>query len=220
MVDQRAMSTRVLRSTPFLIIVLGVVAAIVYAVIVAAGNLVTVSSEGDWPDYYELDRLVEDSHLIVVARFVGQERERVEIPSPVMENSGVFRDDVLREYEAEEILMGSLSPTDTFLVWNTEGIDDYGGMHGQEFSLAPVIEGELYVLFLRSSEREGEPIWGRTGEPEKALVKGNTLSFIASNRYVEVAKVHGYEFPEDGSRAPFEVSLDELRSLVQENPSP
>lgn len=193
-----------------------VAAIVVFMVLVAGVGRTTTSGSAEWPDYYEIERLIEDSHLIVVARFIGEERERVEIPSPVMENSGVYRDDVLREYEAETILLGTLDPGERLVVWNSEGIADPGGMRGMDYALAEAIAGEQYVLFLRHSMREEQPVWGRTGEPEKALVDGDTLRFIASSRYVETAMVHGHSFPQEGSQAPFVVTLDELQVLVAE----
>jgi hypothetical protein len=175
----------------------------------------TVSdSAGEWPDYFSISELVEDSDAIVVARFVDEEREVVELRSPTVSTSGATRTDLIRSYEVVETIKGNGIGSEV-RVWSSEGIEDVEGIRSQGFDVAGVEPDTLYVLFLKRFAREREPIWGRTGEPELAEIIDGDLRFISSDRYVHEAEERGLDMATSASRAPFAVTLDELRMLVR-----
>lgn len=192
---------------------LGVLAAIVYTIVFSPETHTVRTSDGDWPDYYEVGTLISDSDLVVIAHFRGETRERVEIPSPVVEHSGMFRMDIMRTYQVVDVIKGDVPNDGAVTVWGTEAIDDDSGLRSQVFESVAVSEDELYVLFLQRFTRDEEPVWGRTGEPELAIVKGEDLVFLASTRYIETAKENGYTFSVRDSVAPFSTTLEEIRSL-------
>jgi hypothetical protein len=172
---------------------------------------------GDWPDYFTANDLVKASDLIVVAQFVDEVEERVEVESPVTENSGVFREDVIRTYRVLEIIKGDVPKDADIQVWRTRGIYNTRSSEidrSQSFDLRPAEKDKTYVLFLILADREGEPIWGNTGHPELAELEGEKLTFVATPRYLESIIEHGYTRARSDSAAPFEVTLSEIKDLA------
>ncbi len=199
------MATRALNIGCLVIILLLVVPVVGLFAWFATGG--RTSGEAHWPDYYEVEQLFGDSDLVVVGTFLEAHRIQVEIPPSSSGAPGIYRRDVMRDYEVVEVLSGEWSNLELLTVWNN------ADHRGQEDRTAMAVEGETYVLFLQQFVRDGEPAWGRTGEPGIARLEGERLVFLASGRYEAALRDEGLTMPDEGSIAPFSATLTDLREL-------
>ena len=165
--------------------------------------------------------MIDDAPLIVTARLVDEVTETVEIPSPVVDHSGAFRDDVIRTFEPVEVIKGELvTAGETFQVWYSVGtsLPASGRIPArvEVRELERVENGRTYLLFLEPIPRDGVAMWGQIGAPGIAEVTGETLSFIAPVRYLEALADRGLSPSRSDSAAPFDVSLTEFRDIASD----
>ena len=180
----------------------GVAAALVAGALVvwgaATGFGLRQGSSSQWPDYLSLRALVSDSELVVVANYQAERTERIWIDYPNGD----------RAYVEQQIL--SLAVSDVLVGGYGQGTIEIVSDVRPRALRAP------YVLFLRRfPSLDGGFEWSMTGEPYWArIATGGALMFEATDRYRDEWMEAGRTFPVEGSDAPFEATLEDVRRVV------
>lgn len=195
------MSTRALSTGCVVIILLLVVPAFGLFGWMAFGGGTSKSEQ--WPDYFDLDLLVSESDLIILAEFSGEERRTVYYEAA---GFAATREELLRTYLVFETFKGPELNDLVAVHWPIANLGSKSGPSHLE-------SNETYVLFLKQFSQDGEPVWSHVGDPGIARFDENHLVFLASRRYLNEVKEQGMIFPVAGSDAPFRATLDDLREL-------
>jgi hypothetical protein len=167
---------------------------------------------GDYFDFLTAPDLVRAADLIVVAEFLIEREERVDLISPVTGASAGFRDDVLRSYRIKETVKGEEESGLEIVVWGTRHVE-HNDIALPQVELNPAEAGKTYVLFLKENVRNGEPIWAPTGEPRQAELVDDDLRFQTTAGYRNRLSERDQPIP-PGQGAPFTLTLPELRQLA------
>ena len=170
-------------------------------------------SDADWPEYSSLDRLLEDSDRVVIARLTAERVVTTELPSATRPSVSAFRTELIRTYEILESLKGDGARGELIDVYSTTGLTLPGqgqrGVSTSRWEATEAEQGRRYVLFVKGHEQDDGTIeWAATGEPGFAEVEGDELRFITTQRY---RNDHPGELP-------FEVTLSELSASISADP--
>lgn len=180
---------------------------------------VTFHSETDYGDHFSLEGLLSDAEVVVIATFLGERSETIELPSPATDHSGVFRSDLFRRFRVDESLRGELAPGAEFEAWYTLGVtrEARGSFPARTdaYETRHIEQGQTYLLFLREFQREDGPYLGPTAEPSIAEVSGERLRFVAPERYLNEIAVRGLSRPRADSAAPFDVTVSDVRERTR-----
>ena len=197
-----------------LAVVLGIVTAFVLPRI--SGSSVT---HGDWPHYFDGDRLIEDSQRIVTGRFVDEEKIVIPSISPVDGQPHGSTTEIFRRFVVVDSLKGDTVGGQEIYVVTTAGVTrDLSFEAYETIDLEP---GHTYALFLeaiptpdRFPRRFGDILWVAPGEPGIAEVSGDRLKFLATSRYNGEVNARQLDTAAD-SAAPFEFTKATLASRIQ-----
>jgi hypothetical protein len=175
-------------------------------------------SDGDWPDYSNLNELIRDSDAVVLVR-VEEERDVVTDESargdPSVKSRTVER---VRTLSIVDAYKGAFTKGSRITSVTTVSAEPGGDRKKLSYDIASVHVGETYVMFLRAVPRPAklpsdlpETLYIRTGEPGQATLNGDELMFIAPRRFTESMEERGLHPAVAGSDAPFRATLEELR---------
>lgn len=183
-------------------------------------NDVQTGSTDDYIEFFTLEALIRHSTVIVVAELVGSRDEKVEEIHPVTGPTGWYYDDVIRTFQAQEVLYRTphevpetIEDGEEFQVADSYRYLDPSGQTSIEYEMLPVMMGDTYVLFLNQRGRNSEVFWAGAGEPDFAELIGDQVTFLTTTRYQAVVRERGLQLAGD-SQGPFAPSLAELRDLA------
>ena len=208
-----------------------IVAALVAFVpgLLALSNCMVLRGEViDWFVPVDAESLVHFSDRIVIARYIDETVHETPDSPTAHADSRISVVDVFRGFGVVESLKGDFQSGDTAYVRWSEGYyrrDKNGDPEFVERPAVTLTPGETYVLFLtpyrgrRPSNLEpGIRVWKTRDGPGVARADSQgRLSFQTDWRYRAALKdmnLHAI----DGSGAPFELTIDGVRSLVATGP--
>lgn len=211
------------RNLTIAIIIVAAVVAFVPGLLALSNCLGLSGSHSDWFVQVEADPLVQFTDRIVVARYAEKTRYAPKSPASPAESSVTFVD-VYRGFEVVESLKGDFEAGDTaYVKWfdghfrrNENGDPQFIG-----HSEVPLTPGETYVLFLNRNRGRRPPdlditmgIWRPSNGLVAARIDANgRLSFQTTRHHRAALKDMSLK-PVPGSGAPFELTIDDIRTQV------
>ena len=209
---------------------LGVIFGSMAVVGVVVGALIVLrfmpygGQSGEWPDYFSADQLVNDSDRIIIARYLDETSYVVPAISAADGLPHGSVTEIVRRFEVIESLKGAIKGGETTYVVVTAGYTQKLHNGRSKFHAYDVIRlssGQEYVLFLVAFPRRpefparyGEVVWARSGEPGIAMMEpSGNLRFMTTGRF----KKENRSRLRDVSAAPFELTKEQIRSLVSPN---
>lgn len=201
-------------------LIIGILAGIV-AVPKMTSTGGTVAS---WLVHVQADTLVANSDRILVAQFLD---DRNEVLDKGTAPDGTHRGSITERYRrftVVEVLKGEGSVGDeVYLATTDRSSYNYGDgvSSNNEYDVVELTSGKNYVLFVQGVDRpEGHPaayggeLWISPGEPYLAEVdERGRLTFLATDVYADILSQGDLE-PVPGSAAPFELTKDQIGTLV------
>ncbi len=208
-----------------------VVAALVAFVptILALSNCLGLRGEiRDWFVPVDAESLVRFSDRIVVVRFLGETLHGTPNSTRTHAEARVAFVDVYRGFEVVQSLKGGFEPGDTAYVRWSDGYYRRGADGKPEFIERPgiaLMPGEPRVLFLTRYHGPRPPdlapevrVWiARRGVGVARMDSDGRLTFETSANYRAALKDMGLK-PLPDSGAPFELTLDDIRTMVASAP--
>ena len=179
---------------------------------------------GEWGDYFSADQLVNDSDRIIVARYLDETSYVVPTISAADGLPHGSVTEIVRHFQVIESLKGETRGETTTYVVVTAGYTeefDSGRSKFHAYDVIRLSSGQEYVLFLVAFPRRpefparyGEVVWARPGEPGIAMMEpSGNLRFMTTGRF----KKENRSRLRDVSAAPFELTKEQIRSLVSPN---
>jgi len=177
----------------------------------------TISYFPERVTYYSVADLVSGSSHIVIATYLNC---TIREERPVSPGTGLVTDDIAavayQRFEVVETLKGSISPGEIQEVASASvsyeaALDGKRPAHVVTYEVLSPVEGEQYVLFLRSGPLDpNEPdAWGFAGEPGMATAdEDGTLEFLLTEGFEHELRAMGLRVP------PFTATLDEIRAEI------
>ncbi len=185
-------------------------------------------SHKDWFVAVDAGSLVQFSDHIVIARYLDEAFYKTPNSPDSHPNSTASFIEVYRRFEVAEVLKGDFRNGDTVMVGWKAGYyrrnqDEEGKFVPRE--VGPFSPGQTYVLFLtpflgrRPPDLDsGVRVWTpRTGVGIARADSQGRLVFETNAYYRAALKDMGLK-PVEGSGAPFELTIDNIRELVSAAP--
>lgn len=176
----------------------------------------------DRPDYFSASSLVAASQAIVTGRALSSREETYEFPSASTGKSAGVLTIRITTVEVAESLKGSIKPGEVIAV--TQSVHSARNSRGETEELIgeplQLSSEDDHLFFLNPaffSQFDGpeSSTWGRPGEPGFAVMDGQEIRFLASDRYKAKAADRGFTSSSpDG--VPFSLTRSELELLVEE----
>ena len=197
-----------------LAVILGIIAGFVLPRIGGSSG-----THGDWPHYFDGDRLIEDSQRIVTGRFIDEEEVVIPSISPVDGQPHGSTTGVFRRFVVVASLKGDTVVGEGIYVVTTAGVTT--DLSFEAYETIDLERGRTYALFLeaiptpdRFPRQYGDVLWVAPGEPGIAEVSGDRLKFLATSRYKGELKARHLDTAAD-SAAPFEFTKASLAARIQ-----
>ena len=173
---------------------------------------------------FRCTRLIRGSQAIVRGRVTGQRDQSFEFRSTSSGDIVAGLTENITTVEVTSVFKGELRTGDVIAVAQTaenSHLDRLNSESRATHEVLKLVGGEEYIFFLRrvvmppgftGSETS---TWGRPGEPGFARLKGDTLQFLATSRYRDLAASEGRALEDQGG-APFSLDLASLQQLISE----
>ena len=184
------------------------------------GAVAISASRVDFPD--PADR-VSSVEIVVIARWTGDSRETVGLPSRADGEVRGERVDVHREFDTVRVLKGG-PLTAHFSAVTSASNTTFArpGQHADVLATEPVVlsRGRDYVLFLKELTPEQGSGYGFWGEPGIAAVMGSTLQWSVTDGYRHEMSSRRKPLGTGGAGLAFDITLEQLESLIAAEQKP
>ena len=182
------------------------------------------AGDSDRQDFFDAPSLILGSQAIVRGRVTGQRDQSFEFRSTSSGDIVAGLTENITTVEVTSVFKGELRTGDVIAVAQTaenSHLDRLNSESRATHEVLKLVGGEEYIFFRRrvvmppgftGSETS---TWGRPGEPGFARLKGDTLQFLATSRYRDLAASEGRALEDQGG-APFSLDLASLQQLISE----